>query len=202
MSLDAIVMSQELTNTCQEAASNRIDQPLRNSHNERLCIEGKENKIKRRKIMQLTTRKTNIWDPVLELNELQNRLNNLLGRTSLRPNNGEEALALADWAPLVDITEDDKEFLIKAELPGLKRDEVKVTVEDGVLSISGERKTEKEEKNKKFHRVERSYGSFLRSFTLPDGADATKVNAEFSDGVLNVRLAKTPKAQPKSIEIK
>lgn len=152
--------------------------------------------------MQLITRRGNVWDPMQELNELQNRFKTLLGRTSLRPGNGEESLALADWAPVVDISEDDREFLIKAELPGLKREEVKVTVEDGVLSISGERKTEKEEKNKKFHRVERSYGSFLRSFSLPDGADATKVNAEFGDGVLNVHLAKTPKAQPKTIEVK
>lgn len=152
--------------------------------------------------MNLTTRRTDVWDPLKELNELQNRFNTIFGRTSLRPGNREEALALADWAPAVDISEDDKEFVIKAELPGLKRDEVKVTVEDGVLSISGERKTEKEEKNKKFHRVERSYGSFLRSFSLPEGADATKVNAEFADGVLNVHLAKTPKAQPKTIEVK
>jgi HSP20 family protein len=152
--------------------------------------------------MNLVTRRTNVWDPFPELNELQNRLNTLFGRTALRPANGEETLAVADWAPAVDISEDEKEFIIKAELPGLKREEVKVTVEDGVLSISGERKTEKEEKNKKFHRVERSYGSFLRSFTLPEGADASKVNAEFAEGVLNVHLAKTPKAQPKTIEVK
>ena len=152
--------------------------------------------------MNLTTRRSDVWDPLKELNELQNRFNTIFGRTSLRQGNREEALALADWAPAVDISEDDKEFVIKAELPGLKRDEVKVTVEDGVLSISGERKTEKEEKNKKFHRVERSYGSFLRSFSLPEGADATQVNAEFADGVLNVHLAKTPKAQPKTIEVK
>ena len=152
--------------------------------------------------MQLITRRTNVWDPVQELNALQNRLSSLFGRTTLRPSNGEESLALADWAPVVDISEDDKEFAIKAELPGLKREEVKVTVEDGVLSISGERKTEKEEKNKQFHRMERSYGSFLRSFTLPEGADTTKVNAEFSDGVLHVHLAKTPKTQPKTIEVK
>ena len=111
-------------------------------------------------------------------------------------------MAIADWAPVVDIGEDEKEFLIKAELPGLKREEVKVTVEDGVLSISGERKAEKEEKTKKYHRVERSYGSFLRSFTLPEGCDPAKVNAEFKEGVLNVHLAKSPKAQPKAIEIK
>jgi HSP20 family protein len=152
--------------------------------------------------MNLTTRRSDVWDPLKELNELQNRFNTVFGRTSLRQGNTEEALALADWAPAVDISEDDKEFVIKAELPGIKREEVKVTVEDGVLSISGERKTEKEEKNKKLHRVERSYGSFLRSFSLPEGADASKVNAEFADGVLSVRLAKTPKSQPKTIEVK
>lgn len=150
--------------------------------------------------MNLVTRKT--WDPFQELNELQNRLSTLFGRTALRPANGEEGITVADWAPVVDISEDANEYLIKAELPGLKREEVKVTVEDGVLSISGERKVEKEEKNKKFHRVERAYGSFVRSFSLPDGSDSTKVNAEFKDGVLNVRLAKSPKAQPKAIEIK
>lgn len=152
--------------------------------------------------MNLMTRKQNVWDPFQELNDLQTRLNTLFGRTVLRPGNGEESLAVADWSPAVDITEDDKEFLIKAELPGLKREEVKVTVDEGVLTITGERKSEKEEKNKKFHRVERSYGSFLRSFTLPEGADAAKVNAEFSEGVLNVHVGKSPKAQPKTIEVK
>jgi HSP20 family protein len=148
------------------------------------------------------TRRSNAWDPFQELNELHNRFTSLLGRGVMRPHNGEESLALADWAPVVDISEDDQEFLIRAELPGLKRDEVKVTLEDGVLTISGERKTEQEEKNRKFHRVERSYGSFLRSFTLPEGADSSKVNAEFNDGVLNVHVAKAPKTQPKMIEVK
>ena len=102
----------------------------------------------------------------------------------------------------MDITEDEKEFLIKAELPGLKKEEVKVTVEDGVLTISGERKTEKEEKGKKYHRIERAYGSFVRCSTLPEGADPSKVNAEFHEGLLNVHVAKSPMTLPKSIEIK
>jgi HSP20 family protein len=150
--------------------------------------------------MNLVTRKT--WDPFQELNELQNRLTTLFGRTALGPANGEEGITMADWAPKVDISEDDKEYLVKAELPGLKREEVKVTVEDGVLSISGERKVEKEEKTKKYHRVERSYGSFQRSFTLPEGCDSTKVVAEFKDGMLSLHLPKSPKTQPKTIEIK
>ena len=149
----------------------------------------------------ISVRRINPWDPYQELNELQNRLTSLFGRTAVRPN-GEEPITTAEWAPLVDISEDEKEFVVKAELPGLKREEVKVTVEDGVLSISGERKVEKEEKTKKFHRVERSYGTFIHAFTLPDGADAAKVNAEFKDGVLHVHVAKSPKAQPKAIEIK
>lgn len=150
----------------------------------------------------LPTRRGNVWDPFQELNELQNRLTNLFGRTAVQPANGGESITTAEWAPVVDISEDDKEFVVKAELPGLKREEVTVSVQDGVLSIAGERKVEKEEKNKKFHRVERSYGSFVRSFTVPENADVKNVNAEFKDGILSVRLAKSPKAQPKTIEIK
>ena len=84
----------------------------------------------------------------------------------------------------------------------MKKDEIKVNVENGVLSVSGERKTEKEEKNKKFHRIERSYGRFERSFTVPEDADGAKVKAEFKDGVLQVHLPKNPVAKPKAIEVK
>ena len=84
----------------------------------------------------------------------------------------------------------------------MKKEDVKVTVEEGVLTIRGERKAEKEEKGKKYHRVERSYGSFERSFTLPEASDASKINSEFKDGVLTVHLPKNPNAKPKAIEIK
>jgi len=87
-------------------------------------------------------------------------------------------------------------------LPEIKKEEVKLTVQDNVLSISGERKYEKEEKDKKYHRVERAYGSFLRSFTLPEDADGTKVSAEYKDGILTVHLPKSEKVKPKSIEVK
>jgi HSP20 family protein len=103
---------------------------------------------------------------------------------------------------VVDITETDNEYLIKAEIPEVKRDDVKVSVQNGVLTLQGERKKEKEEKGKKFHRVERYYGSFLRTFSVPDNVDETKVVAEFKDGVLNVHLPKTEKAKPKAIEVK
>jgi HSP20 family protein len=101
----------------------------------------------------------------------------------------------------VDITEDTGEYLIKAELPGLERDGVKVTVDNGMLIISGERKSEHEEKNRKYHRIERMYGSFSRSFAVPDNADGTKVRAEFKNGILQVHLPKNKEAKSKPIEI-
>lgn len=146
--------------------------------------------------------KTTTWDPFRDLGDLETRLSKIFGRP-LPTNGGEkETLAVTEWAPAVDISEDDKEYLVKAELPGLKKEEVKVTVEDGELTISGERKTEKEEKNKKYHRIERSYGSFVRSFTLPDVVSGDKVNAEFKDGLLTVHLPKDEKAKPKAVEVK
>jgi len=111
-------------------------------------------------------------------------------------------MTMAEWSPLVDISEDEKEYVIKAEIPEIKKEDVKLMVQDNVLTISGERKSEKEEKGKKYHRVERTYGSFLRSFTLPEDADGSKVAAEYKDGMLNVRLPKSEKAKPKSIEVK
>ena len=143
------------------------------------------------------------WNPFREMEELQNRMAGFFGLTPGRLSNGaQESMALAEWTPSVDIAEDDKEWVIKADLPEVKKEDVKVTVENGVLRITGERKLEKEEKGKKYHRVEWSYGSFLRSFVLPDGADGSKVNADFKDGVLKVRLPKNEKARPKAIEVK
>ncbi len=139
------------------------------------------------------------WEP---MGDLEERLSSLFGRAPARRANGREELTLADWSPLADITEDDKEYLIKAELPDVKKEDVKVTVENGVLTISGERKFEKEEKKKRYHRVERAYGTFVRSFTLPDDADANNVNAEFKNGVLTVHVGKSESAKPKQIEVK
>lgn len=143
-----------------------------------------------------------MWNPFRELDEVQNRLGSFFGGRLPRFGDGNGSLQLADWSPQVDITEDDKEYLIKADLPEMKKNEIKVNVENGVLSVSGERKTEKEEKNKKFHRIERSYGTFQRSFALPEDADGTKVAAEFKEGVLRVHLPKNPVAKPKAIEVK
>lgn len=143
------------------------------------------------------------WNPMKEIEELDKRLSALLGRGVSSPvGDKKEAITVAEWSPLVDITEDEKEYVIKAELPEVKKEDIKLNVQDDVLTITGERKYEKEEKGKKYHRVERSYGSFLRSFTLPENADGTKVSAEYKDGLLMVRLPKSEKAKPKSIEVK
>lgn len=142
------------------------------------------------------------WNPFQEMADFERRLERFFGRAPVTSGNGEEPIAEQLWSPLTDITEDDKEFLVKVELPEMKKEDVKVTVENGTLRITGERKAEKEEKTKKYHRIERSYGSFERSFTLPGGADGTKVNAEYKDGVLAVHLPKTAEAKPKAIDVK
>lgn len=143
------------------------------------------------------------WNPMKEIEDLDKRLSALMGRGLPSPaGDKKEAITVAEWSPLVDITEDEKEYVIKAELPEVKKEDIKLNVQDDVLTITGERKYEKEEKGKKYHRVERSYGSFLRSFTLPENADGTKVSAEYKDGLLMVRLPKSEKSKPKSIEVK
>lgn len=142
------------------------------------------------------------WDPFREMDDLQKRLTSIFGLPRASAANGREEMTVAQWLPPVDITEDEKGYVIKAELPEVRKEAVKVTVESGVLTISGERKFEEEEKDRKYHRIERAYGSFTRSFHVPDDADDAKVGAEFKDGVLTVRLAKSEKARPKSIEVK
>jgi len=115
---------------------------------------------------------------------------------------GKQELTFADWSPAVDVTEDVESYVIKAELPQIKKEEVKLTVQEGILTLAGERKAEKEEKGKKFHRIERSYGSFVRSFTLPDNVDESRILAEFGEGVLTIRLPKTEKPRNDVREIK
>jgi len=145
---------------------------------------------------------TTRWDPFKELANFERRLEQVFGRAPEIAGDGGEPIAERLWEPLTDITEDDKEFIVKVELPEMKKEDVKVTVENGTLRISGERKAEKEEKTKKYHRIERSYGSFLRAFTLPEGADGTKISADYKDGMLTVHLPKTAEAKPKAIDVK
>jgi HSP20 family protein len=142
------------------------------------------------------------WNPLKDRDELESRLATMFGTREATGHGGKEALTVAQWSPLVDITEDEKEYLIKAELPEMKKEDVRLTVEDDVLAISGERRFEKEEKGKKYHRIERAYGSFVRSFSLPEDADGSTVSADYKDGVLHVHLPKSEKSKPKAIEIK
>ena len=119
------------------------------------------------------------WNPFRELDEVQNRLSSLFGTRFSQFGNGNGDLTIAEWSPQVDISEDDKEYLVKADLPEMKKEQIKVNLENGVLSISGERKSEKDEKTKKFHRTERSFGRFERTFAVPENVDATYIAAEF-----------------------
>ena len=142
------------------------------------------------------------WNPFREMEDMQERILRAMNRASVRPSgDGRQPVASAAWAPSVDISEDANEYLIKAELPEVTKEEVKVTVENGVLTVSGERKLEREEADRKYHRIERSYGSFLRSFALPEDADPDRVTAEFRDGLLQIRLPKSEVAKPKQIEV-
>lgn len=114
----------------------------------------------------------------------------------------EENWSLATWSPTCDIYETDNEIVVKAELPEVKKEDVNVSIDNNVLSIRGERKFSEETKKENYHRVERSYGEFFRSFTLPNTVDAGKVNAEFKDGMLRVMMPKREEAKPKQIEVK
>src|SRR4030095_6453969 len=132
-------------------------------------------------------------DPILLL---QNRFNRLFEPFL------DEALPLTNWVPACDIYETDKEIIVKAELPGLKKEDVFVSIENNVLMLRGERKFGDEVKREDFHRVERAYGDFVRTFTLPTFIDTTKILAEFKDGLLRVTLPKREEAKPKQIEVK
>ena len=143
------------------------------------------------------------WDPFRDLETTRGRLAGLFGPLSrLRDFEKDEALTAAEWAPLVDIVEDDQEYLIKAELPEVRKEDIKVTVAEDVLTIAGERLMMKEEKSRKCRRIERAYGSFARSFALPDDVDPGKLVAEFKDGLLKVRLPKSAKMTARAVDVK
>ena len=139
-----------------------------------------------------------LWEPFRDLAEFESELPKWVGRRlspALAPANG------GHWLPDADITEEKDRIVVRADVPGLKQEEISVEVSDGVLTIKGERKRETESKEGKTYRVERSYGSFLRSFTLPAGIDATKVNATYKSGVLEITLPKLAEAKSKQIKV-
>ena len=138
------------------------------------------------------------WDPFRELDEMTARLGRLFPARRSEDVDGD---TFAEWAPPLDVQETDTEYLIKADLPDVKREDVTVAVDNGVLAVEGERKMEKEEKGRKFHRVERSYGKFVRRLAIPTNVDEKKVAADFKDGVLNVHLPKSEQAKPRTIDV-
>ena len=138
------------------------------------------------------------WDPFRELDEMTARLGRLFPARRSEDVDGD---TFAEWAPPLDVQETDTEYLIKADLPDVKREDVTVAVDNGVLAVEGERKMEKEEKGRKFHRVERSYGKFVRRLAIQTIVDEKKVAADFKDGVLNVHLPKSEQAKPRTIDV-
>ena len=140
-------------------------------------------------------------DSLRELENMSQRLNGVLRGRSTPREDREEAMALADWIPMVDVVETEAEFLLHAELPGVEKQDVKLSIERGVLTLAGQRDQAKEEKGRRYHRIERAYGRFARSYTLPELVDEQKLTAEFRNGVLTVHLPKSEKAKPKSIEV-
>ena len=138
------------------------------------------------------------WEPFREMDELLKGFSPFLGRMPM----ARSVEGVEEFMPLADIVEREKEYLIKVDLPEVRKEEVKVLFDDGVLTIKGERKVEKEVKGEKTHRTERFFGMFERSFVLPDEADREKIEASFANGVLNLDFPKLPAAQPKTIEVK
>jgi HSP20 family protein len=145
----------------------------------------------------------NTWDPFREFQELSDRLNRVFqGQPVPNGNDGrEQALTMFDWVPSVNISETDKAYLVRADLPEVKKEDVKLTHENGVLTIEGERRQEKREENEKFHRVESSYGRFARRFTLPEDAQEEGIEATFKDGSLSVSIPKAAPKRPKARQI-
>src|SRR5512135_797612 len=146
--------------------------------------------------MTLLTR----WEPFRELQDRIDRMNRLF-RESYRPEGPEEALTSTSFAPPVDIYEDEHNITLKMEVPGIDEKDIDVRIENNTLTVRGERKFEKEEKEENFRRVERQYGSFTRSFTLPTTVDAENIQAIYDKGVLKIQLAKKAEAKPKQIKI-
>ena len=141
------------------------------------------------------------WTPFRELSTVQDRVNRLFEDAMKSPFRADEGLASAAWAPAVDIYETDKEIVMKAELPEMQEKDIAIKVEDNILVVSGERRMEKEVKEENYHRIERSYGNFHRSFTLPQTVDRENIKASYKDGVLKVVIQKKEEVKPKQIKI-
>jgi HSP20 family protein len=150
----------------------------------------------------LSKRQERSWDPFKDLREMSDRLNQAFALEPFFPKGEGQALMGTDWAPSVNISETEKAYLIRADLPEVKKDDIKLSCENGMLTIEGERKQQKAEDNEHYHRVESSYGRFVRRFSLPDDADEGGIEANYKDGGLTVKLPKAPGKPAKSRQIK
>lgn len=140
------------------------------------------------------------WDPFREFSTLQDRMNRLF-RESYGPEGRDESLSTSQFAPPVDVYEDEHNVVLKVEVPGIDEKDIDVRVENNVLTVHGERKVDKEEKEENFRRIERQYGSFTRTFTLPSTVDAERIQADYDKGILKIVLPKKAEAKPKSIKV-
>src|SRR5437588_9129003 len=142
------------------------------------------------------------WEPVRELSSIQNEMNRLFNTFFDAPSAGENSgTSLRRWIPAMDLVETDDDFVLRADLPGLSENDVNIELEDNVLTISGERKAEHEERKEGYYRVERASGQFTRSLTLPEGVDPDAVKASFDRGVLEVRVPKPEQRKPRKVTI-
>jgi HSP20 family protein len=141
------------------------------------------------------------WDPSGELNSLQSEVNRLFNSFFDVPTNAGNGASLRRWVPAMDLVEHDDEFVLRADLPGLAEDDVSIELEDRVLTVSGQRKAEHEDRREGYYRVERAFGSFSRALTLPEGVDPEAIEASFDRGVLEVRIPKPEERKPRKVAI-
>jgi HSP20 family protein len=141
------------------------------------------------------------WDPFKDLLSLQDRMNRLFDESVRNVKPGDEALSSAIWSPAVDIYETDDEVVVKAELPEVDQKDIDIQIESNTITLRGERKFNKETKKENFHRIERAYGSFSRSFTLPGTIDQEKIRADYKDGILKISMPKREETKPKQIKV-
>lgn len=140
------------------------------------------------------------WSPYRELMTMHEQINRLFDEAFGRGASGE--VEYGAWAPAVDLREEDKQYVIEADLPGVKKDDIEIQLENNVLTIRGERRFEKETQKNNYHRIERAYGRFLRSFTLPSRVEASKISATHKDGILEIIVPKAEESLPKKIEVR
>ena len=141
------------------------------------------------------------WDPLRDLSGIQDKMNQLFEDTFSRTRGRDESLGKGMWTPAVDIYESEDSVVVKAEIPGVEKEQISVETKDGILTLHGERKFEKEVKEENYHRIERAYGTFHRSFSLPSSVEQDRISAKFKEGVLEVTLPKKERAKPKQIKV-